>query len=87
MPLWENLRDNLKSSVADMTNVGSREGGAIIAALFLKSFIGANVPWAHLDIAGPGFLSKETPLSAGGGTGFGVRAMYGLARLNGKWKG
>lgn len=87
MPLWENLRDNLKSSVADMTNVGSREGGAIIAALFLKSFITANVPWAHLDIAGPGFSSKETPLSAGGGTGFGVRALYGLARLNGKWNG
>lgn len=80
MPLWENLRDNLKSSVADMTNVGSREGGAIIAALFLKSFVSGGIPWAHLDIAGPGHSGKETPLCTKGGTGFGVRTLYALAR-------
>ncbi len=80
MPLWENLRSNLKSAVADMTNVGSREGGAIIAGLFLKSFVSPGLPWAHLDIAGPGFASKETALCPEGGTGFGVRVLYALAR-------
>ncbi|EKD27701.1 MAG: hypothetical protein ACD_79C00620G0001, partial [uncultured bacterium] len=44
------------------------------AALFLNEFT-ADVPWAHLDIAGPAFAEKVTPLTAVGGTGFGVRLL------------
>lgn len=80
MPLWERLREGLKSDVADMANVGAREGGAITAALFLKSFVDKGTPWAHLDMAGAGLMEKDTPLCPKGATGFGVRTLFGLAR-------
>jgi leucyl aminopeptidase len=51
MPLDEEYDDGLKSHFADMANIGSRAGGAITAAMFLKRFT-AKYPWAHLDIAG-----------------------------------
>lgn len=80
MPLWEHLREGLKSSVADMTNVGPREGGAISAALFLKTFVDKGVPWAHIDMAGASIAEKDSPLCPAGATGFGVRTLLGLAR-------
>jgi leucyl aminopeptidase len=80
MPLWERLRDGLKSDVADIANVGPREGGAIAAALFLQAFVDKNLPWAHLDMAGAGIAEKETPLCPRGATGFGVRTLFALAR-------
>lgn len=80
MPLWDNLREGLKSDVADMANVGPREGGAIFAALFLQSFVESGVRWAHLDMAGAGITDKASPLCPKGATGFGVRTLYGLAR-------
>lgn len=78
MPLWSRYAENLKSDVADMANVGPREGGAIHAAIFLKKFINDGVRWAHLDIAGPAFTSSKTALCPGGATGFAVRTLYGL---------
>ncbi len=74
MPLLDDYRDNLKSDVADFNNVGPRGGGAITAALFLKEFAGAR-PWAHLDIAGPAFVEKETAIGPKGATGAPVRTM------------
>lgn len=78
MPLPVELRASLKSSVADMANIGDRSGGMLVAGLFLKEFV-ADVPWAHLDIAGPSFNEHEpwgyTPR---GGTGVGVRTMLAL---------
>jgi leucyl aminopeptidase len=74
LPLIEEYRENLKSDVADMNNVGPRGGGAITAGLFLKEFAGDR-PWAHLDIAGPVFIEKDTPLSPKGGTGCAVRTI------------
>ena len=74
LPLVDEYRENLKSDVADMNNVGPRGGGAITAGLFLKEFAG-DKPWAHLDIAGPAFVEKDTPLSPKGGTGHAVRTM------------
>jgi leucyl aminopeptidase len=50
-----------------MSNIGSAEGGAIIAALFLREFV--SKPWAHLDIAGTAFLSKTDAFSTKGSTG------------------
>lgn len=71
LPLDEDLKDELKSSIADLKHTGSRLGGAITAALFLREFVG-DTPWAHLDIAGPAFLEKPTAAMPKGGTGFGV---------------
>ena len=57
--LIEQLKDQLKSDIADTKNTGERFGGAITAALFLKEFV-ADVPWAHLDIAGPATSSSSS---------------------------
>jgi leucyl aminopeptidase len=81
MPLPAELRKGLDSTVADMTNVSSdREGGMLVAGLFLKEFVPDGVAWAHLDIAGPAFNEKApfgyTPK---GGTGAAVRALIAIA--------
>jgi leucyl aminopeptidase len=74
LPLVKEYREALKSSVADMKNVAGPHGGAITAALILQEFVD-NVPWAHLDIAGPAFTEADNPICAKGGTGFGVRTL------------
>jgi leucyl aminopeptidase len=74
LPLIDEYREHLKSDVADLNNVGPRGGGAITAGLFLKEFAGDR-PWAHLDIAGPAFVEKDTPLAPRGGTGCAVRTI------------
>lgn len=79
LPLWDSYAEPLlKNEVADMANMGSREGGAIFAAVFLKQFIKEGTVWAHLDIAGPAFSDKNSPLTTPGGTGFGVRTLIDL---------
>jgi leucyl aminopeptidase len=74
MPLPPELRKGLDSEIADIVNSGPREGGMLIAGIFLKEFVPEGVRWAHLDIAGPAYNSAEgygyTPH---GGTGAGVR--------------
>ena len=75
LPLPEDYNEELKSDVADMRNTGkSRMGGAITAALFLKTFI-EDVKWAHIDIAGPAMAKKAGAYMKPGGTGFGVRLL------------
>jgi len=81
LPMVESLREQLKSDRADMKNTGERMGGAISAAWFLRAFAG-DVPWAHLDIAGPSHSPKERGEVPKGGTGFGVRT---LARFVESW--
>jgi leucyl aminopeptidase len=86
MPLPAELRPSLDSQVADIGNMGAREGGMLVAGLFIKEFVGnrkdsdEQIPWAHLDIAGPSFNTDQphgyTPK---GGTGVGVRTMLALA--------
>jgi leucyl aminopeptidase len=78
MPLEKAYREKLKSPVADLKNVGDRNGGAITAALFLSEFV--RVPLAHLDIAGPAFAKKGHALGPEGGTGFGVRTTLEVAQ-------
>jgi leucyl aminopeptidase len=73
LPLVPEYRDDLKSTVADLKNVGG-EAGSIIGGLFLQEFVGG-VPWAHLDIAGPAFAEKDLPYAPRGGTGFGIRML------------
>jgi leucyl aminopeptidase len=74
MPLVKEYKDDIKSSVADIKNVGGGNAGAIAAALFLQEFVG-EVPWAHLDIAGPAFSEKDNAYITKGGVGFGVRTL------------
>jgi leucyl aminopeptidase len=71
MPLVEDLREMLKSDWADLKHMGDRWGGSITAALFLREFV-SEVPWVHVDIAGPSMASKAYDLFAKGGTGHGV---------------
>jgi leucyl aminopeptidase len=75
MPLFDEYRSEIDSSVADNKNVGSRFGGAIIAALFLRSFIGSEIPWAHLDIAGAARSDKDQEEISRGGTGITTRTL------------
>ncbi len=76
LPLWEDYRKQIESTVADVKNTGDRYGGAITAALFLKEFVG-DTPWAHLDIAGPAFAEKPGDLWGKGATGVPVRTIVG----------
>ncbi len=78
LPLNEELGGQLKSPIADTKNTGSRMGGAITAALFLKMFVDGRTNWAHIDLAGPASTDKETDYGTRGGTGFGVRTLVGL---------
>jgi len=71
-PAYDKLID---SPIADMKNIGPREGGSITAAQFLKRFVGEGVAWAHLDIAGMAWADKDGPVWAKGATGYGVRLL------------
>jgi leucyl aminopeptidase len=75
MPLPDDYKEFLKSELADIGNMPStRNGGAITAALFLSEFAGEG-PWAHIDIAGPAYLKKNSEYGAPGASGFGVRLL------------
>jgi leucyl aminopeptidase len=69
LPLPDRLLEQLKSDVADMKNTGERWGGALTAGLFLREFVG-DVPWVHVDIAGPSTADKDVGDVSKGGTGF-----------------
>lgn len=75
LPLEEAYRKQLDSLVADLKNIGNgRDGGAIIAALFLREFIG-KANWVHIDIAGPATRESEKGYLPAGGVGYGVRSL------------
>ena len=74
MPLLEDLRRQGDSEVADIKNIGTRFGGAIFAALFLKEFTG-DTPWLHVDIAGPARSEEAEHHIAKGPTGMGTRLL------------
>jgi leucyl aminopeptidase len=74
MPLGEAYDKQLKSDIADMKHVGGRPGGAITAAQFLQRFVKGK-PWAHLDIAGMAWSSKDAATVPKGATAYGVRML------------
>jgi len=76
LPLDEDYKEQLKSNVADLKNVGGKWGGAITAAKFLEQFVGST-PWIHLDIAGPSWCDTENSTRDAGGTGCFVRTLIG----------
>jgi leucyl aminopeptidase len=83
-PIWQlplaekRYRKLLDSVVADMKNIGGPYAGAITASIFLSEFAG-DIPWAHLDIAGPMMVDSDEGIYAKGATGFGTRLLIDLA--------
>jgi leucyl aminopeptidase len=80
LPLFEDYEDRLKSDIADLNNVSAeKNAGAIVGAVFLKNFID-KTPWAHIDIAGTAWYSKERGYNPKYATGFGVRLLVDLIK-------
>ncbi len=79
-PLWEEYGEELKSEVADFSNLGKSEGGHISAGMFLKKF--TDYPWIHMDIAGTAFVHQKKDYLTYGGTGVGIRSLFHFLRRN-----
>lgn len=78
LPLWDEYGLSLKSDIADMANLGGREGQTIVAGKFLEHF--TSFPWIHLDIAGTAWLFEKDGWKPKGGTGCGVRLLYNFLK-------
>jgi leucyl aminopeptidase len=74
LPLDDEYKELIKSNIADMVNAGSRWGGAIFAAMFLKEFA-EDTPWIHLDIAGTAWMEENKPWIAKGPSGIALRSL------------
>ncbi|UMM63552.1 leucyl aminopeptidase [Aristophania vespae] len=74
MPMGESYNRRIDSDIADMKNIGGRPGSSILAAEFLKRFVG-DTSWAHLDIAGTAWCDKAGPCIPKGASGFGVQLL------------
>jgi leucyl aminopeptidase len=79
LPLDDEYKETLKSNIADMVNAGSRYGGAIFAAMFLKEFA-EDTPWIHLDIAGTAWMEDNKPWIAKGPSGIALRSLVEFVR-------
>jgi leucyl aminopeptidase len=80
LPLYDEFHEQIKSTIADIKNIGGRPGGAITAAAFLSNFA-ADFPWIHLDIAGTAWTQDgtyERSYNPKGATGFGIRTLVKL---------
>ncbi|HUV31328.1 MAG TPA: leucyl aminopeptidase [Acidobacteriota bacterium] len=82
MPIWDDHREQMKSTMADLVNSGGRPGSTLTAGAFLENFIG-DWPWAHVDIASVDNEPKGKPYTPRGATGFGLRL---LIELLSRWK-
>ena len=74
LPLDDEYKDQIRSSIADIMNTGGRWGGAITAAMFLKEFA-EDTPWIHLDIAGTAWMEDQKPWIAKGPSGIALRSL------------
>jgi leucyl aminopeptidase len=77
LPLDKEYREQIKSEIADIKNVGGRKAGTITGAYFLREFVG-DTPWAHLDIAGTAWNDSNKPYLSVGPTGVCVRTLVNL---------
>lgn len=73
-PFWEEYGEEMKSTIADLKNIGGPNAGMISAGKFLEHFVKA--PYIHMDIAGPAWLDKKEHYRTQGGTGSGIRLLY-----------
>ncbi len=85
LPLSDRYRHQLDSPVADLVNytIGNRHGTALLAGMFLREFVPAGLPWAHLDIQGTALADADDAEWTPGATGFGVRTLAELCRAGG----
>src|SRR3954464_5292924 len=79
MPLDDEYKEQIRSSIADIMNTGGRWGGAITAAMFLKEFA-EDTPWIHLDIAGTAWMEDQKAWIAKGPSGIAVRSLIEFVR-------
>jgi len=86
LPLFDEYREQLKSEIADMVNVGGRPAGVCTAAMFIREFVG-DLPWAHFDIAGTAWADEAKPWMPKGATGVAVRTLAELAFTSAEWGG
>ncbi len=80
LPLSSNYTNLLESNIADYNNIGGRYGGSSSAAGFLSLFVNEQTPWAHLDIAGIGFIKNPFQVYPSVATGYGVRLLHQVAK-------
>jgi leucyl aminopeptidase len=73
-PFWDEYGEEMKSTIADLKNIGSGNAGMITAGKFLEHFVES--PFIHMDIAGPSWLDGKEDYKGQGGTGSGVRLLY-----------
>jgi len=80
MPLPDELKEDLKSTVADLANVsGQRYAGMLVAGVFLREFVSDGVEWAHIDVAGPAYnTGSPWGYTPKGGTGVPTRTMIAV---------
>ncbi|HSX38352.1 MAG TPA: leucyl aminopeptidase family protein [Chlamydiales bacterium] len=79
LPLYD-YKESLRSDIADMTNLGGRDAGSMKCALFLQEFT-QGIPWAHIDMAGPAYISKPKYYNPTKGTGWGLRLLLDFLQL------
>jgi len=79
LPLWEQYHELIKSDIADYKNSSGRAGSTITSAAFLSKFVG-DLPWVHLDIAGPAWTTKDKPYVPKGAAGITVRLLVEFLR-------
>ena len=80
MPLPDELKDDLKSTVADLANISSqRFAGMLVAGVYLREFVADGVQWVHIDIAGPSYnTSGPWGYTPKGGTGVPTRTLFAV---------
>ena len=79
MPLYD-YKESLRSDIADIANMGGRDAGSMKCALFIQEFTGG-VPWAHIDMAGPAYISKPKHYNPTKATGWGLRLLLDFLEL------
>jgi leucyl aminopeptidase len=80
LPLWDDYREQIDSTIADMKNSGGRAAGAITAGWFLKEFVADETPWVHLDIAGTAYSDEAVPYLRKGAAGVPTRLLIDWVR-------
>ena len=84
LPIYADYKEQLRSEIAYLSNVGGREAGACTAASFLRAFVG-DTAWGHIDIAGTAWSEEKTGSQQKGATGVMVRTLTQLAAMVEKW--
>jgi leucyl aminopeptidase len=80
LPLWDEYREQIDSTIADVKNSGGRAAGAITAGWFLKDFVSEDVPWVHLDIAGTAYREEAATYLRKGAAGVPTRLLIDWVR-------